>query len=193
VLTHRGELLDALYHAACGGTTAELFGVFGRRAQAPLQSVRCAGCTRENAERAGQPSWSWTASPARLGELARSLNLGERIVALQPVRSDEHGRWLEVELVGTSGRQRISARDLRTQLGSTDLKSARILGTWPPVGRPIHQGMLFEGIGRGHGVGLCQTGALAMAREGAGARQILAHYYPGAVLIDWRSLPGAQP
>ena len=37
---------------------------------------------------------------------------------------------------------------------------------------------LLEGIGQGHGVGLCQSGAAAMAKEGATFAQILAHYYP---------------
>src|SRR5690606_26772082 len=37
----------------------------------------------------------------------------------------------------------------------------------------------LEGRGHGHGVGLSQWGAHAMARGGADARAILAHYYPG--------------
>ncbi len=42
--------------------------------------------------------------------------------------------------------------------------------------------VVASGSGFGHGVGLCQTGALAMAREGADARQILRHYYTGVDL-----------
>jgi stage II sporulation protein D (peptidoglycan lytic transglycosylase) len=38
--------------------------------------------------------------------------------------------------------------------------------------------VVLEGVGQGHGVGLCQAGANAMAREGAEFRQILLHYYP---------------
>jgi len=37
---------------------------------------------------------------------------------------------------------------------------------------------LVEGSGQGHGLGLCQTGASAMARDGKTFRQILGHYYP---------------
>ncbi len=44
--------------------------------------------------------------------------------------------------------------------------------------RPRKYGFLVEGTGRGHGLGLCQRGAAVMATEGAGAREILAHYYP---------------
>ena len=42
--------------------------------------------------------------------------------------------------------------------------------------------IVASGAGSGHGVGLCQTGALAMARGGAKAEKILEHYYAGAVL-----------
>jgi Stage II sporulation protein len=46
--------------------------------------------------------------------------------------------------------------------------------------------MLLQGFGQGHGLGLCQAGANAMAQSGAGFRQILAHYYPNTQLIDIR-------
>jgi stage II sporulation protein D len=38
--------------------------------------------------------------------------------------------------------------------------------------------LIFEGRGSGHGLGLCQHGATAMARDGASFRDILAHYFP---------------
>ena len=44
------------------------------------------------------------------------------------------------------------------------------------VGREI----VVTGRGHGHGVGLCQYGAEAMAKKGAASGSILARYYPGA-------------
>jgi peptidoglycan hydrolase-like amidase len=41
-----------------------------------------------------------------------------------------------------------------------------------------------RGAGAGHGIGLCQTGAAAMAADGAGFRTILEHYYPNTVLAQ---------
>jgi len=49
------------------------------------------------------------------------------------------------------------------------------------AGRPA--AVVASGAGSGHGVGLCQTGALAMARAGARADSILAHYYAGTSLV----------
>jgi len=40
--------------------------------------------------------------------------------------------------------------------------------------------VILEGIGIGHGIGLCQRGGAAMARAGASFQQILEHYYPNA-------------
>lgn len=39
-------------------------------------------------------------------------------------------------------------------------------------------GLILQGQGEGHGLGLCQFGAAGMAEEGAGFAEILRHYYP---------------
>ncbi len=44
---------------------------------------------------------------------------------------------------------------------------------------------LFQGRGWGHGVGLSQWGAKAMADEGAGFEEILMHYYPATAIEIW--------
>ena len=45
---------------------------------------------------------------------------------------------------------------------------------------------VFYGRGWGHGVGLCQWGAMAMAEQGYSAEKILTHYYPGTVIKRFR-------
>jgi SpoIID/LytB domain protein len=42
--------------------------------------------------------------------------------------------------------------------------------------------VVASGSGSGHGVGLCQTGALGMARAGKRGEAIVRHYYPGSTL-----------
>jgi len=42
--------------------------------------------------------------------------------------------------------------------------------------------IVVQGRGAGHGLGLCQLGAVAMAQEGAGFQQILTYYYPNTRL-----------
>ena len=43
-------------------------------------------------------------------------------------------------------------------------------------------GVIVEGSGLGHGLGLCQKGAAAMAAEGKTFREILAYYFPNTTL-----------
>ncbi len=47
----------------------------------------------------------------------------------------------------------------------------------------------FSGNGWGHGVGLCQWGALGMSKEGRTYTDILNHYYPCAEIVNLSSLP----
>ena len=45
--------------------------------------------------------------------------------------------------------------------------------------------VVLQGAGEGHGIGLCQSGAKAMAEEGAGFREILNHYYPNSTIANY--------
>ena len=48
--------------------------------------------------------------------------------------------------------------------------------------RPEGGQVVLEGTGQGHGIGLCQRGAKALADEGSSFRQILNHYFPNTQL-----------
>ena len=65
----------------------------------------------------------------------------------------------------------------------TDSASGAPVAAGPPGSLPI---LLVSGRGFGHGVGMSQWGAQAMALRGSDYRQILRHFYQGAEL---RSLP----
>jgi stage II sporulation protein D len=88
----------------------------------------------------------------------------------------------------------ISAEDFQLAVGES-LGWNRIPSTWFEVNR---QGdtFAFHGRGWGHGVGLCQKGAAAMAAQGRTKREILAQYFPGAEAADestgrdWQSFAG---
>lgn len=194
VLERGGEPLDARYHAACGGRTADFADAFPEQGRRGSGAVDCEPCARLAADPAGGLRWSWTASARQLGELARALGLGRHLVSLAPARTDDSGRWRAVDLIGDARSRRVHFAELRRRLGPADLQSGRIVSTWPHPGRPITGGLRFEGLGRGHGAGLCQTGAREYARRGWSARQILSHYYPGSelVLLDVPLLAGTS-
>ncbi len=49
---------------------------------------------------------------------------------------------------------------------------------------PVGDSILLKGRGYGHGVGLCQEGAMEMAARGFNYRQIIGFYYPGVIISD---------
>jgi stage II sporulation protein D len=86
---------------------------------------------------------------------------------------------------------RLSAHDaagLRSSDESARLNIVRRLG-WAAVPstdfviRKEKDQIVLEGTGQGHGIGLCQAGAKAMAQEGADFREILSYYYPNATVM----------
>ena len=66
---------------------------------------------------------------------------------------------------------------LRTADGSI-LRSANFNAPGDPGGPP-HRAAGGRGAGAGHGVGMCQWGALGRARAGFSYQEILSAYFPG--------------
>lgn len=183
VLGLRGRVLDTRFHAACGGTTARFRDIFGDdSAAAQIPSVRCGPCTDATGDERDSNSWSFTASRVELARLANKLQLGSTMQSVKPINADAHGRWLTVELRGSEYKRTISSTELRRELGATRMSSANVNRAWPQPGAQLDRGLYLEGYGRGHGVGLCQVGSRALAREGWSTLRILTHYYPGSRL-----------
>lgn len=134
------------------------------------------------------PARVWAKSWRRYRSLDQLQNLvGERYPGFQlaDVRGGERGssgRWKTVELVSSSGaREVVEGLTIRWTLDLPD--------TWFDIQRVERNGTpgwSFVGRGRGHGVGLCQTGAFGMAAAGAGYEAILRHYYRGSRLESSR-------
>jgi stage II sporulation protein D len=105
-------------------------------------------------------------------------------------RRGESGRAVTIKIDGAE----ISADEFRLAVGES-LGWNKIPSTWFEVSRQ-GDGFAFHGRGWGHGVGLCQKGAAAMAQQGRSAQEILAQYFPGIRVADestgreWRRLPG---
>ena len=71
----------------------------------------------------------------------------------------------------------IPLRDIRREYG---LKSTYF--NTEQVGDKI----LFKGKGFGHGIGLCQEGAMQMIRKGFSSEEVLKYYFSGAKTFDCR-------
>ncbi len=96
-----------------------------------------------------------------------------RIKVLFLIGQDENGETVEQMVKSEYGiRQMFSDSFLYS--------SAFIIRNADTLGTDDH--ILLRGLGWGHGVGLCQMGALGMALDQIGYKEILHHYYPGTTL-----------
>jgi len=72
--------------------------------------------------------------------------------------------------------------EIRRILSPTHLYSSAFVVEPYGTKSAVPAGFRFMGAGWGHGVGLCQIGAAAMASQGYDYKTILTHYFKGAVL-----------
>jgi stage II sporulation protein D len=68
-----------------------------------------------------------------------------------------------------------------------DLRSAFKLRSTFFSCEPVGDKVLLRGRGFGHGIGLCQEGAMEMVKQGFSFKEILSFYFRGAELADWNS------
>jgi peptidoglycan hydrolase-like amidase len=201
VLMAEGKPLSAFYSANCGGHTDTTLVAWGFPSALPavpdpLQEPRPAPLDPEGLARwlSGRPA-AYCSHPSYSGrsayrwqlwvprrEIERRLEdpgLGS-ILAIVPGGRGLSGRAAEARIRGTTGELTVRRDALRWALGG--LRS-NLFVVEPKLGRDgLPEYFLFTGGGWGHGVGLCQSGAAAMAAVGYSAGEILARYYGAAPL-----------
>jgi stage II sporulation protein D len=165
IVTFEGKPIEAFYHSTCGGKTENPEEVFGK-SYPYLKSVE-SPCNLS-------PYCKWEREIPR-EEIERALNIpGIREISIGSYTST--GRVKQLAIRTHSGTIAVNATDLRKALGWSRLPSTKFT-LWSKGDL-----FLFKGSGYGHGVGLCQWGALQMAREGKTYRDILSFYYPGTTI-----------
>jgi stage II sporulation protein D len=166
VLVFEGRPILAAYHSASGGRTASAQEVWGR-AVPYLVSVPV-----EGEELSPDTYWRISVSTATLGRAL--VGLGWSVGRVEEIRVAERsssGRVRRVSVRGNGESVELSGRDLRRAAGGLPSTLFEV--------RREGDGYLFVGSGHGHGVGMSQWGARAMAQHGASYREILAKFYPG--------------
>ena len=180
VLVWAGRLTEALFHADCGGHTASADRIWGGAAVPYLVG------TRDAVPPATHRKWQFSVPAVRL-EQALNANartrVGRGLTSLRVIDRDGSGRAAQVEIRGESTRV-VRGEHVRAALNETFGPRAIMSTLFSVEG---HDGEYrFEGMGFGHGVGLCQVGAAARARRGEPVGAILAAYFPGARVISTR-------
>lgn len=155
IITYNSEPILALFHSTSGGYTEDNVNVFGKDLPY-LKSVESKG--EENSRRYSQQE-TFT-----VDEIKKKTNTkGSHIVITERLNS---GRVRSVNVFGKV----MSGKELREAIG---LSSANF--TVKIDGEKV----VFTTIGYGHGVGLSQVGANAMANSGSKYHEIIKHYYTG--------------
>lgn len=106
-----------------------------------------------------------------------------RLKEILPIRRGSSGRLSQILLLGDSDSLLLGKElEIRRSLSRSHLYSSAFVVDKEGGAGPFPDRFRFTGAGWGHGVGLCQIGAAAMAESGLSHRDILAHYYPGTGL-----------
>lgn len=178
VVVHNDKLLPTYYHSTCAGYTEDVRELWGEDL-VPLRGQVCVFC-------AGSPHSSWKRN-MRLKDIQDRLNeYGHKIGLIKDIQVVERNRSQRVTSLKITARDGaqivISGKDFRNIIGPNFIKSNNY--AIEMKGYYID----FYGKGWGHGVGLCQWGAHAMAQRGYRFEDILKYYYPGARIVHYQVL-----
>lgn len=179
ILMYQGKpLASPLFSSTCGGKTENSADVFGK----PLPYLQSVSDTDENQRPFCQfsPYVSWTVSwnADDLEKIFASQGVTGNLIDLIRTEIDSAGHVKELLIKTTEGEWKFRGNAIRNALLLPDGKP--LYSTWFEISKSLQNGhTLFTatGHGKGHGVGLCQWGAIGMARKGKTFQEILTHYY----------------
>lgn len=168
-ITHDGHLIEAVYSAHCGGHSASNEDVWNSR---PVPYLR----GRKDPYDGDAPVARWE-SRIRKDDLLQMLSQahGVRVKSVSVSKRGTGDRATEIKLDADPRDVDVSTQSFRVAVNGRFGGSA-IKSTHFDV-RSDGDSYRFSGRGLGHGVGLCQWGAAAMAKNGRSYEDILHFYY----------------
>jgi stage II sporulation protein D len=150
--TYNGKVINAGYHSTCGGKTND-------GGEPYLVSRICHFCELS-------PQYKWEISSS-VADISKGMG---KIKNIEICSKTSSGRVKAVKVLGETGNHTISGEELRSRLGLKSCFFDIIVG-----GDEVK----ITGRGYGHGIGLCQYGAIGMASKGYDYKSILKFYFKG--------------
>ena len=191
ILTDGDSIILAYYHSTCGGSTADVHDVWGKPPRSYLRPVSDldesgnAYC-RGSAYFTWEESWPWKqfsgiviaslqriAPKDRFKGVVNSITVNERFPCGRVKRATITGSGWAYECGGDQVRFILR----RGTGGYPLLRSANFTVT-----SPDRSTIRLKGRGYGHGVGMCQMGAIGRAQAGQEFSTILRAYYTGVTI-----------
>ena len=192
ILTYEGKPAKVFYSSTCGGMTEDAKNIFGVDNAPYLSTIEDGNhpyCIISHAF-----NWREVYTPELFVE--RIMNntdqylLDSQDYELNDVKvlsRFESGRVneLSVELTeANAGEKKIitlKGNNIRWIIRTADSRSI-LKSIWFDVELDENKNVTITGKGYGHGVGLCQYGAIGQSRAGKNFQEILSHYFPGTVI-----------
>jgi stage II sporulation protein D len=194
VLTYNDKPAVTFYHSTCGGYTEDAKNVFPNMELPYLKVVK----DGDEPYCSISPKFTWTEVLSEKSFIQRlvtakyldgtdyhikNININStfksgRINELEIDLSDNYNRIKSIKLYGNNIRYVIRTGDNKSILESNNFT----------IKEDSHDNIVINGKGYGHGVGLCQWGALAQSRKGKSYEEILAFYYPGTKIENLNDL-----
>ncbi|HEY1547661.1 MAG TPA: SpoIID/LytB domain-containing protein [Kofleriaceae bacterium] len=199
LLRDGGGMVDVRYSASCGGHTEDNDAIWGGdpdpslrgRADDPKaemtkvtdvdafldESPDSAWCGRVKSASA-RAKFRWTETISVTDMSARVATEYPEIGRVKSLTAKQRGSSGRIEVLAIAG-------DKGTTDVTGDLHIRRLLGGLKSTLFEVKRdgdAFVFKGAGFGHGVGMCQLGAIGMAEAGKSHDTILAHYYRGTHL-----------
>lgn len=186
IMTFRGKAIAAYYHAVCGGTTIPREKAWGGEKLPYLKSVD------DDSFCVWPKSYAWKESftPSDL-----NVNLGQyfgsidklpargfgKIININFKEDKNTGRMIEMKVETSTGVFKAEGDKVRWALKRPSVPGAILPSTKFKAALIVSAGAItaldIEGTGNGHGVGMCQCGAIGRARVGQSYSEILNAYY----------------
>ena len=193
VLAWEGRVVPAYYCSCCGGLPAEASEAISASPANAIQPLAGRSDGGRCCEWASTFRWERTVP---IEAFSNGLATWGRRESTEAIASLDGLRRIEISAMNRHGRPiRFRFEDRHGR--SAELRSERARRAFAAAA-PANTGTFFSaaveprveaslarfiGRGHGHGVGLCQHGAEAMARGGAPGDSILRRYYPGATIV----------
>ena len=177
VLVYQGKIFPAYFHATCAGVTAGAQELWKIDLPPLTGGAHCKFCRLS-------PHFYWQAR-VPVSEIEEKMaKYGHpvgRILKIEEISKTPSGRVGSIRITGTAGDFVMAAKDFRIWIGGDKIRSTLFtISIKDDVAG-------FDGRGWGHGVGMCQWGALGQAILGHDHESILKFYYPGAEIVQYGS------
>jgi stage II sporulation protein D len=175
VIVFDGVTIDAVFHANCGGHTSAAHTVWRGAPHEYLQAVPDSFCTR-----ATDANWTWRIDRDLLRRALRSTTASGLPGPL--TRIDVTSR----DVANRADAVAIGTREKHATLDGTAFRAAVLRAFGPRSLQSTRFSVtrdgelfVFTGRGSGHGVGLCQAGALARLQAGQSVDEVIRYYFRG--------------